>query len=104
VSRRRIPDSRAGSCRHKQFVPCQKPTADRDAFQRYVCPTWKRMSCQTLVIRRGSEAQRRARGTPSRRQVTYVPYDPSFEMPDEGVALTNATQSPGESRPYSFRF
>jgi hypothetical protein len=42
------------------------------------------MSCQTPVIRRGSEAQRRARGTPSRRQVTHVSYDPSFEMPDEG--------------------
>jgi hypothetical protein len=26
----------------------------------------------------------RARGTPSRRQVTYVPYALSFEMPDEG--------------------
>jgi hypothetical protein len=68
-----------------------EPTADRDAFQRYVCHTWMRMSCQTPVIRRGSEAQRRARGTPSRRQVTHVPFDPSFEMPDEGgVALTNA--------------
>jgi hypothetical protein len=37
-------------------------TADRDAFQRYVCHTWKRMSCQTPVIRRGSEAQRRGKG------------------------------------------
>jgi hypothetical protein len=25
-----------------------------------------------------------ARGTPSRRQVSHGPYDPSFEMPDEG--------------------
>jgi hypothetical protein len=49
----------------------RKATADRDAFQRYVCHTWTRMSCQTPVIRRGSEAQRGARGTPSRRQVTY---------------------------------
>ena len=40
----------------------RKPTADRDAFQRYVCHTWKRMSCQTPVIRRGSEAQRRGKG------------------------------------------
>jgi hypothetical protein len=34
-------------------------TADRDAFQRYVCHTWKRMSCQTPGIRRGSEVERR---------------------------------------------
>ena len=34
----------------------RKPTADRDAFQRYVCHTSKRMSCQTPGIRRGSEA------------------------------------------------
>ena len=36
--------------------------------------------------RRGSEAQRRGKGDPSPRQVTYVPFDPSFEMPDEGQA------------------
>ena len=30
------------------------------------------------------EAQRLAAGKPSGRWVTYVPYDPSFEMPDEG--------------------
>jgi hypothetical protein len=41
---------------------CRKPTADRDAFQRYVCHTSKRMSCQTPGIRRGSEAQRRGKG------------------------------------------
>ncbi len=40
----------------------RKPTADRDAFQRYVCHTSKRMSCQTPGIRRGSEAQRRGKG------------------------------------------
>jgi hypothetical protein len=70
------------------------------------------------VIRRGSEAQRRARGTPSRRQVTYVPYDPSFEMPDEGgpnerltgdsiprrvtpiqLAVSKPAQSPGRGEP-----
>jgi len=30
--------------------------------QRYVCHTWLRMSCQTPVIRRGSEAQPRGKG------------------------------------------
>jgi hypothetical protein len=64
-------------------------TPDRDAFQRYVCHTWKRMSCQTPVIRAGSEAQRRGRGTRSRRQVTCVPFDPPLKCPMR-VALTNA--------------
>jgi hypothetical protein len=54
------------------LTPDRRTTADRDAFQRYVCHTWRRMSCQTPVIRRGSEAQRRGKGAPSRRQVTYV--------------------------------
>jgi len=44
----------------------------------------KWMSCQTLVIRRDRRPSGGARGTPSWRQVTYVLYDPSFEMPDEG--------------------
>ena len=60
------------------------PTADRDGFQRYVCHTLKRMSCQTPVIVGDRKPSGGARGTPSRRQVTYVPYDPSFEMPDGG--------------------
>jgi hypothetical protein len=59
-------------------------TADRDAFQRYVCHTWKRISCQTPVIVGDRKPSGGARGTPSRRQVTYVPYALSFEMPDEG--------------------
>ena len=42
------------------------------------------MSCQTPVIRRGSEAQRRGKGDAQPVQVAYVPYDPSFEMPAEG--------------------
>jgi hypothetical protein len=62
----------------------RKPSADRDAFQRYVCHTWQRMSCQTPVIVGDRKPSGGARGTPSRRQVTHVPYDPSFEMPDEG--------------------
>jgi hypothetical protein len=62
----------------------QMATADRDAFQRYVCHTWKRMSCQTPVIVGDRKPSGGARGTPSRRQVTHVPYDPSFEMPAEG--------------------
>jgi hypothetical protein len=84
------------------------PTADRDGFQRYVCHTLKRMSCQTPVIVGDRKPSGGARGTPSRRQVTYVPYDPSFEMPDGGgpnERLTG-TPSPGESRPaeYSWPF
>ena len=63
----------------------RKRTADRDAFQRYVCHTLKRMSCQTPVIV-GDRKPAAGKGTPSRRQVIYVPYDPSFEMPDEGGA------------------
>ena len=80
------------------------PTADRDAFQRYVCHTSKRMSCQTPGIRQGSEAQRRGKGTPSRRQVTYVPYDPSFEMPAWGGPNERLTGDsiPGESRPAEY--
>lgn len=69
---------------------CRRSGPPTDAFQRRVCHTSKRMSCQTPGIRRGSEAQRRGKGTPSRRQVTYVPHDPSFEMPAEDGALTNA--------------
>jgi hypothetical protein len=42
------------------------------------------MSCQTPVIVGDRKSSGGARGTPSRRQVTHVPYDPSFEMPDEG--------------------
>jgi hypothetical protein len=64
----------------------RKPTADRDAFRRYVCHTLKRMSCQTPVIVGDRKPSGGGRGTPSRRQVTHVPYDPSFEMPDEGGA------------------
>jgi hypothetical protein len=42
------------------------------------------MSCQTPVIVGDRKPSGGARGTPCRRQVTHGPYDPSFEMPDEG--------------------
>ena len=52
----------------------------------------------------GIGSQRRARGTPTRRQVTYVPYDPSFEMPAEGGPNERLTGDsiPGESRPAEY--
>ena len=63
---------------------CRKPTADRDAFQRYVCHTLKRMSCQTPVIVGDRKPSGGARGDAQPAAGDYVPYDPSFEMPDEG--------------------
>jgi hypothetical protein len=42
------------------------------------------MSCQTPVIVGDRKPSGGARGTPSRRQVAYVPFDPSFEMLAEG--------------------
>jgi hypothetical protein len=36
--------------------------ADRDAFQRYLCHTWKRNELPNTGDRRGSEAQRRGEG------------------------------------------
>jgi hypothetical protein len=45
----------------------RKRTADRDAFRRYVCHTWKRISCQTPVIVGDRKPSGGARGTPSRR-------------------------------------
>ena len=62
----------------------RKTTANRDAFQRNLCHTWKRMSCQTPMIRRDRKSSGDAGGQPSGRTVTYVPHDPSFERPDEG--------------------
>src|SRR5215204_4618905 len=62
----------------------RKPTDYRDAFQREPCHTWKRMSCQTPVISRDPAASSDVRGKASGRSVTSVPYDPSFETPDEG--------------------
>jgi hypothetical protein len=41
---------------------CPSPTADRDAFQRYVCHTWKRNELPNTGDRRGSGAQRRGEG------------------------------------------
>jgi hypothetical protein len=53
--------------------------------RRNVCHTLKRMSCGTAVIRRlTGNPSGGPQGKPSGRWVTYVPYDPSFEMPDEG--------------------
>ena len=44
------------------------------------------------------EAQRRGQGgTPSRRQATCVPYDPSFEMPDEGGAGSSSRRNASTS-------
>jgi hypothetical protein len=76
---------------------CRKSTADRDAFQRYVCHTLKRMSCQTPVIVGDRKPSGGARGTPSRRQVTHFPYDPSFEMPDEGGPNERLTGTPSQA-------
>src|SRR5687767_2373118 len=42
------------------------------------------MSCQTPVISRDPAASSDVRGKASGRSVTSVPYDPSFETPDEG--------------------
>ena len=43
------------------------------------------MSRQTLVIRKGTrKPSSDARGEAQWAVVTYVPYDPSFETPDEG--------------------
>ena len=63
----------------------RKRTAYRDAFQQNLYHTWKEMSRQTLVIRRGPGSPAVTQGGESQwAVVTYVPYDPSFETPDEG--------------------
>jgi hypothetical protein len=65
-------------------VPDSRPPTGTLSSGTFV--TSKRMSCQTPGIRRDRKPSGGARVTPSRRQVTYVPYDPSFEMPAEGGA------------------
>jgi hypothetical protein len=62
----------------------------------------KRMSCRTAVIRRPTgKPSGGPQEKPSGRWVTYVPYDPSFEMPDEGGfnGRLSGIQSVRESSP-----
>ena len=71
----------------RSLSPFQSRATDRDASQRYVCHTWLRMSCQTPVIRRGSEAQR-GQGDAQPAAGDRIPYNPSLKCPMR-VALTN---------------
>src|SRR5215217_379539 len=66
-------------------IVSRKSTADRDAFQRYLLSY---LEADELPNTGDPVGDRKpsggARGMPSRRWVTYVPYDPPLEMPDEG--------------------
>jgi hypothetical protein len=62
----------------------------RDGLQRCVCHIWKRMSCQTPVIRRGSEVRRRGKedAQPATGEITSRMTRP-LKCPMR-MALTNA--------------
>ena len=63
-----------------QPVPVSQPDRLLEPhFRGDVYPTWVRMICCAPMIRRPT-------GKLGGRWVTYVPYNPSLEMPGEGMA------------------
>ena len=78
-----------------QPVPVSQPDRLLEPHSRGdVYPTWVRMICCAPMIRRPT-------GKLGGRWVTYVPYNPSLEMPDEG--MTNGRLTGIQSNRSSWR-